>query len=730
MQEKKQDADPRVIDYIKRRIMFWSTDKDELYRDEPGLADDVVFDQSLSEPQVFDVNEDAVSRALINEEQQGKKQRFMFWASVSLIMFAQTSFNFRLGNPPLIGALFLILGMVFLFIVIFKKKTADVGSEQKADEPSKPSSSFSSSSSINWFSLAGAVVLSVFNFFLWRNSGFGGVQVLVWFMSVALMVYGSIEQDSFSEPETDESPEQEKRVTFNLKSLTADKPFFIACLIVVALVLAFQVHFVRQLPVELVSQQVESVLAVEEIRGGSFALLFPRNVVSEPLGYYWYALLSMFFPAKMTLLSMNLANLMSFWVGLLFFFLLTKRLFDKWVALGSVFFFGVGYWPFLQNFAMLGNSLVFPFLAASLFFLFRGLEQERRIDIVLFGIVSGMALFAHKLFLMMPLVGLLTFFVYWLYQRKRKSLWRILGWYGLFLLAMLIMALPFLATISTSPNVYFDPILSRIGNLEQAIVGHPLAVFFSNFVQTLGIINWTNRSSWVDGISNRPALDILSATVFIIGFIALLVGIIKEKRWQWLVWLILIPLFMVPSAMSLAFPLENPSLSRAYGLALPAFCLASLGLWEMRFHVKHPKMMRNSVIGVFVLVILVSNFILLDNFYIVRYKENAWNASEMAQTINKFERDYGDKARAWVLAYPHWVDERAVAIMAGKSPEALRINLDKLDEETSAPGSKLFLLNVEAMDSLARLKERYPNGVESLVQSEREGKDYLIYLVP
>jgi hypothetical protein len=726
MQEKKQDADPRVIDYIKQKIMFWRTDKDELYPDEPGLADDVVFDQSLSEPKVFDVNEDEVPTALIHEEQLEKKQRFMFWASVLLIMFAQTSFTFRLGNPPWIGAFFLILGMVLLFIVIFRKKAANVGSDQKVDGSLAPFSS----ESPHWFSLAGAVVLSVFNFFLWRNSGIGGVQILVWLVSAALMVYGGIELNALSGLENDEPLQQEKKERFNLRAITADKTFFVTCLLAVVVVLAFQIYFARQMPVELVSQQVESVLAVEEIRGGSHALLFPRNVVSEPLGYYWYALFSHFFPAKMTLLSMNLANLISFWIGLLFFFFLTKRLFDKWIAIGSVFFFGIGFWPFLQNFSMLGNGLVFPFLVASLFFMFRGLEQERRMYIVLFGIVSGMALFAHKLFLMMPFVGLIAFIVYWLYQRKRTGLWRLLGGYSLFLLAMLIMALPFLATISTSPNVYFDPIFSRIGNLEQAIVGHPLAVFFSNFVQTMGIINWTNRSSWVDGISNRPALDILSATLFIIGFIALLVGIIKKKRWQWLVWLILIPLFMVPSAMSLAFPLENPSLSRAYGVAIPAFCLASLGLWEMRFHINRPKKMYKTVIGVFVLIILASNFVLLNNFYIERYKENAWNASEMAQTIKKFERDYGDKSRAWVLAYPHWVDERAVAIMAGKSPEALRINMNALDQETSSTGSKLFLLNVEAVDSLAQLKERYPNGVESLVQSEQEGKDYIIYLVP
>ncbi len=92
------------------------------------------------------------------------------------------------------------------------------------------------------------------------------------------------------------------------------------------------------------------------------------------------------------------------------------------------------------------------------------------------------------------------------------------------------------------------------------------------------MLNWSNRSGWVDGIANRPALDLVSAVFFLIGLVWLIARMVKEKAWPYIALFVTGILFLVPSALSIAFPLENPSLSRAYGMAIPAMILAAVGL--------------------------------------------------------------------------------------------------------------------------------------------------------
>ncbi len=95
------------------------------------------------------------------------------------------------------------------------------------------------------------------------------------------------------------------------RELFADKRYLTVCVLAIVIVLLFQILFIRKTPVELVSQQVEAFLAVDEIAAGSRALLFPRNVVSEPLGYYWLALVSRF-SASMRISAFHVANILIF----------------------------------------------------------------------------------------------------------------------------------------------------------------------------------------------------------------------------------------------------------------------------------------------------------------------------------------------------------------------------------------------------------------------------------
>lgn len=714
MNKRAPHSDPRIFDYLIGRLLFW---KDNAYP---------VNDKEISASKIsgaYDSSESGINGIDREGERQSKKRKGLFIAALSFLFIGQIIIEWSFAKTFWFSGFLFLISLSGLFILFIREQSE-----------SKVFYSISSEkvSLFNWLALGGAFVISLFNFFLWKNSGFGWLQVFVWLVSVTLMGYAIT-----LPPKIEDHDDNEKKFSpgerFKLPSLPirlGDRSYLIVLIVVIVIVLLFQILFIFKTPVELVSQQVETFLAVDEILAGSKALLFPRNVVSEPLGYYSYAFFGLLFPEGMRITAFHVASMLSFCIGLFFLFRLTKLLFDKWVAVASVFLFGIGFWPILQNIALIGNSLVFPLLVGALFFLFRGLQKEQRLDLFIFGLISGLGLFANKLFLIMPFVSLIVILIWWIADKKHKSFLRASAWFGLSVLTMLVFALPLIATVSVNPAVYFEPILSRVSQFELAFVENPLVIFIKNFFMALGMVNFTNNSAWVDGIAKRPALDAISAVFFLVGLVWSVTRWRKEKQWHWLAIPVLWMIFVIPSAMSLAFPQENPSLSRAYGAAVPVFMLSGEGLVVLIRRIHASQKVRIMLVTFIAVITLFFNYQLLHGTYVGHYRTNAWNTREMSEMVLKFERDYGKNAQAWIVSHPHWVDERAVAILAGKNSESLRLDINMVDTLDKKKASQLFILNIEAIESLNHIKELFPNGVESIAQSELAGKDFRIYLVP
>ena len=66
--------------------------------------------------------------------------------------------------------------------------------------------------------------------------------------------------------------------------------------------------------------------------------------------------------------------------------------------------------------------------------------------------------------------------------------------------------------------------------------------------------------------------------LFFLGVVQLLVRYIRQRHWLDLFLLVSVPLLMLPSILSLAFPDENPSLNRTGGAIIPVFLIAALAL--------------------------------------------------------------------------------------------------------------------------------------------------------
>ncbi|HAE86314.1 MAG TPA: hypothetical protein DCG78_07435 [Anaerolineaceae bacterium] len=578
-----------------------------------------------------------------------------------------------------------------------------------------------------WLVLPG-IGFATLSFFM-LSAGFVTLPAaFVWAAGVALVILGLWERDTEAQVE----PEPQKPSL--LTRFQQDRAWFLAAGLVALIVLYFAFSRLDLVPPELMSVQVDHFYTVQEILQGNTALTFNRNLVSEPLQYYWAALIARLGGGELSFTLLKTAYALASLVGTFFLYRLTEELMDRWASLIAAGLFGVAFWPVLQTRAVLGAGLTLPILIPAMYYLLRGLRRERVNHILIAALLGGLGLLTNKVFLIFPLVVLVVLLIWLLHGERQPKLGVFFSLIAIFLLVSAITAMPIVRALTLNPQEYLRPILSRVSSLETPLPGSPLSLFFSNWLTALGIVNWSNRSSWVDGIPLRPAVDWVTGALFILGIATILRSYHQNKDWSLLALVILYPLLLIPSALALAFPTENPSLSRGLGAALPVFVIAALGLYtlgkSLLLALKTKKHFgRVIVIGIISVLILWQNSEAIFHEYPQTYRQNTWNASEMGKVITQTRQNFGGLGGVWVIGYPYWVDARAVAIEAGLPQADLALQPPQLEETLSFPLPKLFLLNPQDSDTLSQLQALYPLGSVVLYPSAYPEKNFLIYTV-
>ncbi len=247
---------------------------------------------------------------------------------------------------------------------------------------------------------------------------------------------------------------------------------------------------------------------------------------------------------------------------------------------------------------------------------------------------------------------------------------------------------------------------------------------------------YKNGNIWVHSIPNRPALDVLSAALFFLGSALVFIRYIRQRHWLDLFLLVSIPLLMMPSILSLAFPEENPSLNRSGGAIIPVFILAAVGLdavvrsIERRYSTGFRRLIPIALSALLLFLIGSANFDLVFRQFDRQFMAGAWNTSQIGAVIRGFSESQGNPDTAYVVPYPHWVDTRLVGINAGYPMKDYALWPDQFETTLSEKRAKLFIINPRDEDAVHKLQEMYPNGWLYFYDVELEGKDFLLYFVP
>ena len=196
-----------------------------------------------------------------------------------------------------------------------------------------------------------------------------------------------------------------------------------------------------------------------------------------------------------------------------------------------------------------------------------------------------------------------------------------------------------------------------------------------------------------------------------------------------------VPILMLPSVLSLAYPDENPALNRAGGVMVAAYLIAALALEAVlrRLYQKASERSRSWVVGIvaagLLLISASQNFYLVFNQFQTQYSQSAWNTSEIGAVIRQFSDTIGDDSQAWVIPYPHWVDTRLVGIHAvGYVKDFALWNTD-IEATTDAPTPRLYIYKPEDEETYQILQELFPGGVVQQIDSAVDGRDFMLYYV-
>jgi hypothetical protein len=299
----------------------------------------------------------------------------------------------------------------------------------------------------------------------------------------------------------------------------------------------------------------------------------------------------------------------------------------------------------------------------------------------------------------------------------------------------LVVFLPLLRVALQVPDIFFNRMLTRIG-FPDLPLGQALTIFLSNVWRGIKMFGWDNGEIWVISVPHRPALDWITGAFFHLGVALVAARYIKRRSWLDLFLLLVIPVLMLPSTLSIAYPGENPAPNRAAGAMVPVFTLAALPVaiipsW-VRAQWKNVRAYTVSLalIGALFLMSARLNYRLVMHDFLEQNRLGVWNTTEVGQVVQGFAESIGAYDTAHVVPFPYWLDTRLVGIIAGKPTKDYALWPEDFESLRSEQRAQMFILNQQDTQSLDSLRTIFPWGTASRWNSQYENKDFLIYFVP
>jgi hypothetical protein len=582
--------------------------------------------------------------------------------------------------------------------------------------------------------LVAGAILSMLTFLASRANRFTPLNLALWAAALFCMLA------AFWQGESPLKSRQQRMAAF-LKSFSIQiklGPWQLIWILGFAIVLFFRLSYLDRVPYEMWSDHAEKLLDVMDVLNGQYSIFFPHNTGREAIQFYLAAATAKYLGTGISFLTLKIGTVLAGILTLPYLYLFAKEIGGRYVGLAAFMLAGIGYWPNVISRLGLRFPLYPLFVAPALYYLVRGLRLRRRNDLLLSGVAMGLGLHGYSPARVIPLAAVAGVLIYILHKvakgRRKETI------YWLFAMGMitLVVFLPLLAVMTTMPGIFFDRMATRMTSLEQPLPGPPLQILVGNIWNAFKMFGWDNGEIWVISIPHRPALDWVTAGLFHLGLLIVIVQYLRQRRWQDLFLLISIPILMLPSILSLAFPNENPAPNRAAGAMIPAFILAAIPLalipqWvNHRWHGKWASRFAISFVLILGYLSAYSNYHLVFDVFAYQHRNSTWNTREMGEVIRGYADSVGEYVTAHVISPEggNWVDTRLVAMLAGAPQMDYETWVEDLRSVPPVDGPQLFLFKPEDAEAFAKLRELFPEGFAQRKISAVQGRDFMVYFVP
>jgi len=580
---------------------------------------------------------------------------------------------------------------------------------------------------VRWIYLAVGGFLSLLAFLTLGGNRFTLINFILWISAILIVALGFWKQDdgtsnSLWKRLVDWNGDQK----WSLRVSTWSILLFLSA----GIIIFFRFYQFASVPPEMVSDHAEKILDIWDVLNGQLGIFFPRNTGREGFQMYLTAFVIKVFGTGYSFISLKIGTILAGLAALPFIYLLGKEIANKRAALFAVLFAGIAYWPNVISRVGLRFSIYPLFVAPTLYFLIRGIRQSRRNDFILAGLFLGLGLHGYTPFRIVPFVILVAVGLYLIHAQSKGYRKQTILFLLILIVVSLMVFLPLLRYWLENPEMFSYRAFTRLGNIESPLPGPAGLILINNIWNAMTMFFWSNGEIWPVSIPHRPALDVLSAALFFLGMILLAVRYVRKRQWLDIFLILSVPLLMLPSILSLAFPSENPTLNRTAGALVPVFLIIGISLegFVSGFNLRISGTLNKAVIWAVGLLFFLwagyQNFDLVFNQYQQNYRQSSWNTSEIGGVIRDFTDSIGQQKNAFVVAYPHWVDTRLVGINAGFPTRDFAIWPEDFSKTLNSPGSKMFIVKIDDLESLAKLREIYPDGIVQRFESFDDNKDF------
>lgn len=631
--------------------------------------------------------------------------------------------------------------------------------------------------------LALALGLALPAYFLSSGNHFTLFGVFSWFASIALIcLYG------LSSAEVNLSPLHAwRRMRAAMGDFNANNRWMVAALIVITLAgTGFRLVQLDVMLPEMTSDHVEKLLDSQRVANGDYNIFFANNGGREPFQMYALAALATLPGIDINFMGLKLLAVIESVFTIPIFWWMGRavigdrddnsRRLGNWVGLAAALLLAGGYWHAAVTRVALRIILTPLVVSLLLIFLSRAMRYNRRADFVLAGLVLGFGIYTYQAARILPIVvvigvGLALFF----HLRSRHQRIQMIFNLAILVIISFIIFLPMFRFSVERPQDFWrrtegrlfgDDIITetlpdgrlieRTASLSERVeaFSENFPKFAGNMVRAVGMFNYRGDLAWFHNAPMYPAMDIMTGALLVVGAVGWLVLIVRTRDVVYVLIPIALLVMLLPSALSIAIIEENPSHTRASGAMPSAYLLAAFGLATLCYTLRRTTArMIGAIFATATLIVIgVVVFVGSAERLLGPYRElyiASWHQplSEAGEFLEGFARSDGSYGNAFMVAFPHWWDYRAVAIEAGLPPGSWPngdIGLSDLPTQIADAARRdadspfrlnvdrdlLFLYSPDDGASEEQFQAWFPDGQAKLLPTYIEGINFKVYRVP